>query len=359
MSNKVFLTPGPSQLYPGVSSFIEDALSSDVCSISHRSGQYVAIHKAAVDNLKTLIGLPDNYSVFFLGSASESWERIFANFVDKKSFHFVNGSFSKKFYQYGTEFGYDTAKLEMPAGQGFNTSEANIPSDVDLITVTQNETSTGVHVPLEDIYALKEKFPKALLAIDVVSSLPNPNIDWEKVDTAFFSVQKCFGMPAGLGVWLVKDTCIAKAKELQAAGKIVGPHHNVFDLGKSAEKSQTPSTPNVLGIYLLSRVAQAMNEKGVEVIRQETQEKIALVDTLVQASSVFDYAVANTAHRSETVLVLTTTKTPAEINAYLAPHDLMVGGGYGDAKATQIRIANFPAISVAAMKKTVDLLKEI
>ena len=34
------------------------------------------------------------------------------------------------------------------------------------------------------------------------------------IDTAFFSVQKAFGLPAGLGVWIANEKCLEKAKRL-------------------------------------------------------------------------------------------------------------------------------------------------
>ena len=51
-----------------------------------------------------------------------------------------------------------------------------------------------------------------LLAVDAVSSLPYPDFDYTKLDSVFFSVQKGFGLPSGLGVWMANDKCLAKAE---------------------------------------------------------------------------------------------------------------------------------------------------
>ena len=359
MSNKVFFGPGPSQLYPGIGSFIQDALKEDIGSISHRSGKYQEVSKFTTDNLRKLINLPDDYYIFFLGSATEAWERIFQNFVDKSSYHFVNGSFSKKFFQYAEESNISAQKTEVEFGFGFDdVVNVPIPIDTDLIAFTHNETSSGVSTPLEDIYAIREKYPNALIAVDVVSSLPYPNIDFNKIDTALFSVQKCFGLPAGLGVWLVNKRCIDKCLDLQAKGKAIGPHHSLPELIKQADVNQTPSTPNVLAIYLLGRVCDDMLKKGVDVLRKETEEKAEKLYHYISKSKTFSIAVENPNHRSQTVVVAHTTVNPSEINEYLKPFELMIGSGYSSYKNSQIRIANFPAHSPEIIEKLIEKLKE-
>lgn len=360
MSDKIFFTPGPSQLYTGVSRFIGEALENDLGSISHRSAKFQEVYGEMVSQLRKLLSLPDNFHVFTLGSASESWERIITNLTEPNdtTYHFTNGSFSKKFYSYSKGLGRNAQQLAAPFGEGFNVDEANIPSDTKLIAFTQNETSSGVAVPLEDIYKIREQHPDKLIAVDVVSTLPYPNFDYSKIDTLFFSVQKCFGLPAGLGVWIVNDKCVAKAEELAVNGNLAGPHNDISSLLKMAKKNQTPSTPNTLEIFLLSKVCEAMNEKGVSVVRKETEEKAQLLSDFVASSENFDFAVKNEAHRSKTVIVAETKKTPKQINDYLAPHQMQIGVGYGDHKVDQVRIANFPATSIEDIKSLIALLVE-
>ena len=151
-----------------------------------------------------------------------------------------------------------------------------IPSDTELIAVTHNETSTGVSFPLDFIYDLKVKNPNALLVVDAVSSLPYPDFDYSKLDSVFFSVQKGFGLPAGLGVWMVNDKCLAKAETLLQ--KDVRSDHTIpYQVLQSfAVKNQTPETPNVLGIYVLGKVIRYVETRDIK-IRKETEYKAALL----------------------------------------------------------------------------------
>jgi len=360
MSNKTFFGPGPSQIFPEVATFFQEAIEKDICCISHRSGAYKEIHKATVENLKKLVGIPDSFQVFFLGSASEAWERIFLNLVEEKSYHFVNGSFSKKFYSYGKDAGIKVEKLDVAHGEGFeNLASLEIAQDIELIAFTQNETSSGVKTNEADIHLFRDKNPNAFIAVDVVSSFPHPQFDYSKIDTLFFSVQKCFGLPAGLGVWMVNERCIERAKALKAKGKSLGAHHSIPDLLKNAEGSQTPSTPNVLGIYLLKRVLDLMLEKGVDNIRKDTLIKKEILHDTVSKVSWLSQGVQNPNLQSDTVVVANTEILPSEINKKLAAFDLEIGAGYGDFKNSQIRIANFPAHSVQIIEKLSKKLKEL
>ncbi|MBF9252070.1 aminotransferase class V-fold PLP-dependent enzyme [Pontibacter sp. 172403-2] len=360
MNNKVYFTPGPSELYATVPQHMQTALDEKIGSISHRSQQFKDIYAHAVSGLRQLLQLPDNFEVLFLGSATEIWERAIQNTVRQESFHLVNGSFSKRFYEVAKELGRTATKYEAPFGEGFDVQSITVPETAELVALIQNETSSGTSMPVAEINRFREKAPAdALIFVDAVSSLPHPAFDFTKVDAVYFSVQKCFGLPAGLGVWLVNDRCVAKAEAILADGDSIGSYHSLPGMVQKSRENQTAETPNVLNIYLLGKVLADMNRKGVAQIRKETEEKAAQVYTYLQRSKVFDAAVQNPQHRSATTIVANTTVPASEVNKQLAKYDLALGSGYGKYKESQIRIANFPAHSPEQMQKLVEKLEEL
>ncbi|HET9487706.1 MAG TPA: aminotransferase class V-fold PLP-dependent enzyme, partial [Chryseosolibacter sp.] len=229
MKHHVNFTPGPSQLYFTVADHARQAFKEGIPSLSHRSKRFEEIFKETTDGLRQLLNVPAGYHIFFTGSATEIWERIFQNLVEEKSFHLVNGSFSKRFQEIGLQLNKNAEKTEAPAGQGFE-NELAVPRKTELIAVTHNETSTGVCLPVDWIHGLKTKNPGVLLAVDAVSSLPYPDFDLHMVDSLFFSVQKGFGLPAGLGVWMINDNCVAKAEALLEKKISIGSYHNIPSL---------------------------------------------------------------------------------------------------------------------------------
>ena len=347
----IFFTPGPTQLYPTVKKHIYQALQNNILSISHRSLPYQIIHEHTVNQLKTLLGIPKDYLVFFVSSGTEAMERTIQNTVEKKSVHFVNGAFSQRFFTIAKELGKNAHAITIPWGQGFIPDNVNIPKKSELICITHNETSTGVSIPTEYIYKLKQRWPNVLLAIDMVSSAPYVDMDYTYTDIAFFSVQKGFGLPAGLGVLFVSPQAYEKSQYLFKKGVSIGSFHSFSSLNKEAEKHQTPETPNVLGIYLLGRVCEDMHMYGIKRIRKETEEKATLLYDCLTTSTRLKPFVKEKHYQSQTVIVAEVKNGSQHLLSYLKKKGMIVGAGYGLFKDNQIRIANFPAHTIKDIQK--------
>lgn len=352
----VNFTPGPSQLYFTVQDHIRRAFKEGIPSISHRSKTFESIYEGTTHGLRELLNIPKDHYIFFTGSATEIFERIIQNLVEKNSFHLVNGSFSKRFYEVALQLNKKAAKIEVDAGRGFD-GDLTIPESCELIAVTHNETSTGVSLPLDYIYALKENYPQAILAVDAVSSLPYPDFDYSKLDTIFFSVQKGFGLPAGLGVWIVNEKCLSKAEQLLSAGNSIGSYHNLPSLFSHAKKNQTPETPNVLSIYLLNQVVRDMLRRGIQTIRKETEYKAAVLYQTLEQHAHLKAFVGDKNFQSKTVIVADCGTHTENVNHMLSSEGLLPGDGYGPFRKSQLRFANFPTHSKEQYECLADLLR--
>ncbi|MEM7107598.1 MAG: aminotransferase class V-fold PLP-dependent enzyme [Bacteroidota bacterium] len=357
--NKFYFTPGPSQLYFTIEEHLRSALKENVPCISHRSQAFQDIFKTTTLNLRRLLDLPDGYHIFFTSSATEIWERCIQNLVQFESCHFVNGAFSNRFASISTHLGRKSTAIRVAEGEVVNVESVLIPESCEIIAMTQNETSTGAAHPLEDVVKIRQGFYDQLLALDVVSSVPYAHIDYSNVDTAYFSVQKCFGLPAGLGVWIVNDRCINKSEELLNAGLSVGSYHSLPELLLKAEKHQTPETPNVLSIYLLGKVIEDMLTKGLDMIRRETDYKAAVLYHVIEQSNVLKPFVEKPLHRSKTTVVAETSVDSRKIIDLLSKKGMIIGSGYGAYKNKHIRIANFPTHSKEQVEYLADELGKI
>lgn len=351
----VNFTPGPSQLYFTVEDHMRQAFRESIPSISHRSKKFEEIFSGCTDGLKTLLGIPSGYHIFFTGSATEIWERIIQNLVETSSFHLVNGSFSKRFFEVSKQLNRDALAIEVAAGEGFREG-ITIPSNIELIAVTHNETSTGVTTSPNVIYQLRRQHPDALIAVDAVSSLPYPDFDYQQFDTVFFSVQKAFGLPAGLGVWIVNDRCLGKAEALLSKGLSIGSYHTLPSLHTHAVKNQTPETPNVLGVYLLGCVVQDFLRRGITALRKETEYKAAILYQALEQHSQIRPFVQDKEWQSKTVIVADCGEHTARIAGALQEKGLFPGDGYGSSRKSQLRFANFPTHSKEQFELLVDSL---
>lgn len=354
--HKIYFTCGPSQLYPTVQKHIYEALAHDIPSISHRGAKFQEIFQKTVVNLKRLLAVPKQHHIFFLSSSLESMERIIENCVETYSFHFVNGSFSKKFYEIAIDVKRKPEKVKVEEGEGFDFSNVRIPKKTELIAITHNETSTGVSVPLQDISTLSQAYPEMLIAVDTVSSAPYVNLDFSQVDIAFFSVQKGFGLPAGMGVLIVNERAMDKARFLKKRGVNVGSYHSFSSLLEKAENYQTPETPNVLEMYLLQKVTDDLLKKAITTIRKETEKKAKLIYDFFDQHPRYKPFVKEKKFRSKTTLVIDVKGDTKKILVKLAEKGFIVSSGYGKFKEEHIRIANFPSHKIQDIKQ---LLKRV
>ena len=354
---RVYFTPGPSGLYFTVEHHLKHAVKSGITSISHRSKQFEEIFKEAETNLKELVQLPDNYHMIFTSSATEIWEKMADGLITEKSLHIVNGAFSKKFYSVVNNLDKHADIIESSWG-GLPEFTTRTIEKYDLIGVTHNETSTGVRTPLDKLYSLKELHPESVLAVDAVSSLPVVDLDYSKVDTVYASVQKAFGLPAGLGVWLINDKTEELARKLFNSGKVRKTSHNIVSLIEQASKYQTPSTPNILAIYLFSQVVRDMINRGIQQIRNDIIYKSAILYNMLEKHNILKPFVKEKTLRSDTIIVVDSGERTDDLLKYLSAHKLEVGNGYGKMMGKQIRIANFPTHSKEQFEMLVDLIEK-
>jgi phosphoserine aminotransferase len=353
--NPNYFTAGPSQIHAQFANIYLQGLQLGYGSISHRSATFREIYKHTDLQLRQLLELPTSHKIFFTGSGSEIWERSISNLVEDHSFHLVNGSFSKKFFNYAKGLGKKAAAITMPHGKGFEIEEVMFPENTELICTTQNETSSGVSMPVQDLISIKNRNPNALLITDIVSIAPLSSIPYSHVDSSFFSVQKAFGMPAGLGVWIVNDRCIEKSKQLVTKNISVGPHQSLNDFDTNYDKWETPNTPNVMAIYCLGKIAEEMNQTGMANIQKEIDSKADLLYSFADNNKKYTPVVANKAHRSKSVIVLQCNNSGLLIQK-LAEKNLFISNGYAEFKNQEIRIANFPTTSIAQLQILIEEL---
>jgi phosphoserine aminotransferase len=358
---KTYFTPGPAELFPTVEQHYKDAFEQQLGSISHRSQKFRDIYKHTAEQLRILMNIPESMGIFFTGSATEIWERIIQNTVEHESFHLVNGSFSKKFYDCSLDLNKYAHKMQKPFGEGFDNSEIEVPEYAELICATANETSSGVQMRPAEIHKLKRANKDKFICVDMVSSAPYPDLDFNTVDSAFFSVQKSFGMPAGLGCWIVNRAMLEKSERMKTHENHIGTYHNLPSLFKNFEKYETPETPNVMAIYVLGKVAEDLNKIGIENLRKQTDKKAKMLYDFAEKCDYLDIFVKNPDHRSQTVVVVNVLEKSAAdiIKQVQTEANMIVGSGYGDFKATQLRIANFNAVNLGQIEVLIEALKKV
>lgn len=342
--------PGPSRIYDEIPSYVKDAAKAGILSMNHRSEEFVSMSKKTISLLKQRLGVPKNYMVFFTSSATESWEIIAQSVVTQKSYHFFNGSFGQKWYEY-------TRKLQREAEAfPFSREEALVPQAFNgeraVICVTQNETSNGTQVSNAVLKKLRLLNPKHLIAVDATSSLAGIVLDFKQADIWYASVQKCFGLPAGMAVMICSPTCMAHVTSVNEMN-----HYNSLTfMAAMMNKWQTPYTPNVLGIYLLMRVLEKM--KPIREVHASLVKRYHdWVEFFSDRKTVHHLIKNKTVHSFTIIPVETSVEANQRIKSIAKKKGFLLGEGYGDLKSTTFRIANFPALKNSEIQSLKKILK--
>lgn len=354
---KIYFSVGPSQIYPSVYAHIEQGLKKDILSLSHTGEDFIDLYKRTSNSLRMLFNIPETYHIFFTGSSTESMERIIGNTVYKNCTHLITGGFAQKFYKTALDLRKHPVPIEIPLDKKSNFPELHIPQDTELLCITENDTSTGMRIPLEAFASIKRNNPGLLIAVDVVSSIPYVKVDYSIIDLAFFSIHKGLGLPAGLGILIVSEAAIEKAKFLNKKGIAIGSHHSLIALAEKEKFFKTPATPNVFYIYLLEKVIHDMLTKGIENIRLETEKKAKMIYDFFNMHGRYK-PIVHELYRSMTTPVIDVQGNAAYIADRLAKRGLIISKGYGANSSQHIRIANFPSISEEHLKNLLISMKE-
>lgn len=351
-----YFTVGPTQLHPTIPDAIRDALAAGLPSWSHRSAPAREDVGRTVEALRALLGIPPGHRVLFLSSATEAMERIVEGAVERRSVHLVNGAFARRFRTIARNLHRETEVLEVPDGEGFDLDGVELSPGAELVGLTQNETSTGVALDPSGIVGLARRHPDTLVAVDTVTATPLQPLDLSAVDAAFFSVQKLFGLPAGLGVLVASPRLVERARERQARGAGVGGYLHLPALAEAADRNETVATPNSLGIHLLGRVAGSYLRRGIDGLRREAAASAGRIEEAAVEVGWIPFP-REERHRSRTVLVFEVPGGSAMIRSRLEQGGFPVASGYGPHRDTQVRIACFPVHSPAAVEGLVRLMR--
>ncbi|WP_299824244.1 aminotransferase class V-fold PLP-dependent enzyme [uncultured Pontibacter sp.] len=331
--------PGPSKVYNEVRTYLQDAYDEGILSTPHRGEQFVQLSRAVVGSIKRKLNIPQDYTIFFTSSATECWEILIQSLTKHKSYHIYNGSFGEKWCQYAQNLRPNSEGYKFEVNEPMPVEALNISPDTELICFTQNETSNGTQVSATTILNLHNRYRDTLIAVDATSSMAGLNLKLIKADIWFASVQKCFGLPAGLGIMACSPRAIFRAKQMNERG-----HYNsLVTMYEKMLNYQTTHTPNVLNIYLLKRMLE--DREFIKTIDQQLSDRAEDLYTFFSQFSDFKLLVENEEVRSKTVVTIEAPERMVDdIKKRALHHNMRLGNGYGPWARNTFRIANFPAI---------------
>lgn len=346
--------PGPSKVWDQLPEYMQDAWQEGILSINHRSPEFVAVSKETIRLLHDRLQIPDEYTIFFTSSATECWEIIAQSLIGKeKSLHLYNGAFGEKWCEYTEKL---TGKAQARPFLPEELPDARLlqpEEDTLLLALTQNETSNGTALPPSLLQEIRHLYPKLLIAVDATSGMAGYQLNFSMADIWFASVQKCFGLPAGLALMVCSPRALDRAASLNEQNF----YNSLLFMQEKMYDYQTTYTPNVLGIYLLMRSLQ--DRPTITMTASLLQERYQQWEKFFENYPLFHLLIRKPAVRSQTVLTLEGKEEEvAKLKREAREAGLYLGNGYGPWKNSSFRIANFPAISEEEILQLKNFLKQ-
>lgn len=348
--------PGPSKVHPKSLEFIQEAYQSGVVSMNHRSKTFEALYQDTEEILKNKWKIPADFALYFVSSATEAWEIVSHSLVLNQSIHFYNGAFGEKWAQYNQNW-HPKAKtvsfsLQQSIASFLEESTTIDLASADTICLVQSETSNGSRQAIKR--SLFHQNPEAIIAVDATSSMGGIQLPWQEADVWLASVQKCMGLPAGMGLLICSPKALERAKRKGRKNK----YNDLLFMEENRQKWQTHLTPNVLSIFLLNKLTHYL--PNLTVIEQSTLEKTQVLEDFFKQinPNTCDFLIKNAALRLPTVLTL--QADPKWISGLLekaAKENIILGKGYGAWKEQTFRIANFPSHTLEDIHQLIQLIQ--
>jgi aspartate aminotransferase-like enzyme len=229
----------------------------------------------------------------------------------------------------------------------------------DLITITHNETSTGLMNPVEEIAEVMKKYPEVIFCMDTVSSMGGTKIEIDKlgVDVCITSTQKCLGLPPGLAICSISEKALKAAEQVPNRGYYL----DLLNLYKYIQKKdhQYPSTPSLPHMFALDyQLTKILEEEGMENRFARHSEMAEYVRGW--AKEYFDLF-PEEKYASNTLTTVKNTKdiNVAELNKELGKRGYMISNGYGDLKEKTFRIAHMAETTLDEIRQLLSIIEEI
>lgn len=337
--------------------------SSPLMGTSHRRTPVKSLVAHIQEQLGALYSLPSDYQVVLGdGGATLFWDLACVSLIRRHSSHAVFGEFSRKCAAAvnHTPWLDKPTITEAPLGSGVLPA---LDEEADLYAWAQNETSTGVAMPVARPAGIAAD---ALVMIDATSAAGGLPADVSQTDAFYFSPQKNFSSDGGLWFALCSPAAIERAAELTAApdGRWVPDSLNLSLAASNSAKNQTLNTPALATLVLMGNQLDWMIDNGgMDFVASRTADSARRLYDWAEACPVAHPYVADPELRSNVVgtVSLDPQVDAPELCRVLRANGIVDVEPYRKVGTDQIRVGMFTSVDpddVSALVACIDWVLE-
>jgi len=252
-----------------------NGIGLSVMEISHRSKDFVAVADAAEAKIRSLLGVPDNYSVLFLqGGASTQFGMIPMNLLKGGKADYVHtGSWAKSAIKEAKLFGTVNIAGSSEDKNFSYVPEFTLSSDAVYVHLTSNETIGGIQF---------RTFPDTgdiPLIVDMSSDIFSRRLDVSKFGMIYAGAQKNMG-PSGVTLVIMRNDLIDNGAENLTSMLSYRTHR---------EKQSMYNTPPCFSIYIVKLVMEWLESNGgLEAMEAVNDKKAKILYDAIDGLSLYN-----------------------------------------------------------------------
>ncbi len=220
--------------------------------ISHRSETFQKVIDDAMDSVRRVLTVPEDYEILFLqGGASLQFYMTALNILKEgeKADYLITGGWSKKALKEASRIG-EAKGVWSDEINGFKKipkeGDFKIRDDAIYVHYTSNNTLYGTQ------YHNPPNSDGKPLIVDASSDITGVELDISKHEIIYAGAQKNLG-PSGITVVILSPWAISR---------IGSDIPTMLDYNTHIEKGSMFNTPNTFGIFVLGRVFKWLEENG-------------------------------------------------------------------------------------------------
>ncbi len=316
---------------------------------SHRSPEYDEVHMGAINLLREIYSVPDNFKILFLGGgATMQFSMIPLNFLagGKSCDYTLTGAWSKKAYEDAVKVGnvnvaYDgkgEKYLSLPDVKTLKASEGS-----SYFHMTSNETIGGIQW---------KEWPETgdtPIICDMSSDILSRPVPFEKFGMIYAGAQKNLG-PSGLAVVIIREDMLDKCPDNITA---------YLDYRIHADKDSLYNTPPVFPIYAMYKVLQKLKaDGGLEGVVKRNGEKAGLLYDAIDNSQGFYKNPIEKSVRSEMNVVFTMANEDLEKKFIAEAKAQRMYGLKGHRSLGGCRASIYNSLPIENVSALVDFMKD-
>jgi len=340
---------GPSKIPVAVAA----QLGTAPLGTSHRQAPVKHLVARIRAGLRELFEVPDDWQVVLgNGGSTAFWDVAAFGLIRERAQLLVCGEFSAKFaaVHAGAPF---LAEPSVRRSEYGSAPSAAPEAGVDVYAWPQNETSTGVVLPVERVT------DDALMLVDATSAAGGVTVDVTQTDCYYFAPQKALAAEAGLWLAVLSPAALERAAELRAA-RWAPPSLDLSIAIDNSGNDQTYNTPAIASLWLLAhQVEWLLGQGGLAWAAARTADSSDRLYTWAEKS---DYATPFVADPELRSPVVGTIDFDAAVDAKAVAATLRANGivdtePYRALGRNQLRVGMYPAVDpddVSALTACID-----